>query len=128
MKRSIARSRMLVTGASSGIGRALAELAARSGARVMLVGLLGLSRTAGFEFHVAEWLGSTASDERPVAPELDKLRGTPLLCMYGSDEDDSPCPKLDPRLVTAVELGGGHHFGGDYRALARRILAALRPS
>ena len=37
MKRSIARSRMLVTGASSGIGRALAELAARSGARVMLV-------------------------------------------------------------------------------------------
>jgi short-subunit dehydrogenase len=37
VKRNIAHSRILVTGASSGIGRALAELAARRGARVMLV-------------------------------------------------------------------------------------------
>src|SRR5437867_9069659 len=36
MKRSLAGSRMLVTGASSGIGRSLAELAARRGARVAL--------------------------------------------------------------------------------------------
>jgi short-subunit dehydrogenase len=36
MKATLAGSRMLVTGASSGIGRALAELAARRGARVVL--------------------------------------------------------------------------------------------
>jgi short-subunit dehydrogenase len=36
MKRRVAGSRMLVTGASSGIGRALAEHAARRGARVVL--------------------------------------------------------------------------------------------
>ena len=36
MKRRVAGSRILVTGASSGIGRALAELAARRGARVVL--------------------------------------------------------------------------------------------
>ena len=33
--RSIAGSRILITGASQGIGRALAELAARSGAKVL---------------------------------------------------------------------------------------------
>ena len=36
MKRRVAGSRILVTGASSGIGRAIAELAARRGARVVL--------------------------------------------------------------------------------------------
>jgi short-subunit dehydrogenase len=35
MKRSIAGSRILITGASQGIGRALAELAARRGAKVL---------------------------------------------------------------------------------------------
>ena len=36
MKRTISGSRILVTGASSGIGRSIAELAARRGARVLL--------------------------------------------------------------------------------------------
>lgn len=96
--------------------------------RVALVGLLGLSPSASFEFHVAEWLGSVDADERPVAPEIEKLRGLPLLCLYGSEEADSPCRRLDPRLATAVELGGGHHFGGDYAAVAKRVLAALPPA
>ena len=41
MKRRVAGSRVLVTGASSGIGRSLAELAARRGARVVLAARSG---------------------------------------------------------------------------------------
>lgn len=41
MKRNLAECRMLVTGASSGIGRCLAEQAARQGARLILVARSG---------------------------------------------------------------------------------------
>jgi type IV secretory pathway VirJ component len=125
------KQRALVVGYSFGADVApflVSRLPADLRQRVTLVGLLGLSPTAGFEFHVGEWLGATAEDERPVAPELEKLRGLPLLCLYGEDEKDSPCPKLDPALVKAVQMGGGHHFGGDYAAVARQLLAALGPS
>jgi len=48
----------------------------------------------------------------------------PVLCIYGADENDSLCPKLDAKRFTVVKLKGGHHFDGDYAALAQRILAA----
>jgi type IV secretory pathway VirJ component len=48
----------------------------------------------------------------------------PLLCIYGADEKDSLCPKLDAKKFRVVELKGGHHFDGDYANLARQILAA----
>jgi type IV secretory pathway VirJ component len=44
------------------------------------------------------------------------------LCLYGVDEKDSLCPQLAPAHARAVPLTGGHHFGGDYDALAKRIL------
>jgi len=48
----------------------------------------------------------------------------PVLCIYGEDETDSLCPKLDPKKFTIVKLKGGHHFDGNYANLARQILAA----
>ncbi len=92
-------------------------------ARVRLVALLGPGREASFEFHVSEWLGLRAAKERPVRPEIVKLKGTRVLCFHGKDEADSLCPTLPPGVATSVLLGGGHHFGGDYEAIAKRILA-----
>jgi type IV secretory pathway VirJ component len=92
--------------------------------RVRLVALLGPSTTTSFEFHVSEWLGAAPSDELPVAPEVEKLAGTRILCFYGEEEQDSLCHALPPGLATLVPEKGAHHFGGDYRALARTILEA----
>ena len=47
-----------------------------------------------------------------------------MLCIYGEDEKDSLCPKLDPKRFTVVKLKGGHHFDGDYAGLAREILSS----
>jgi type IV secretory pathway VirJ component len=47
----------------------------------------------------------------------------PVLCVYGEDEADSPCPKLDPSRATVLKLAGGHHFDGNFAALAEKILA-----
>jgi len=51
------------------------------------------------------------------------MGGASVLCLYGAEERDSPCPRLAGPAIKAVALGGGHHFGGDYAALAAQILS-----
>jgi type IV secretory pathway VirJ component len=95
-------------------------------ASVRLVALLGLEPSVAFEFHVGDWLGGGDSDELPVRPEVERLSGLRVMCVYGEEEKDSLCPKLPPGLVEVVKLPGAHHFGGDYQAIASRILDESR--
>jgi type IV secretory pathway VirJ component len=94
-------------------------------ARVAEVALLSPSRTAQFEFHVAEWLGHEATDALPVPPEIRRLAGLRVLCFRGDHEEDSACSQLAPGEAENVVLSGGHHFGGDYGAVAARLLERL---
>jgi type IV secretory pathway VirJ component len=95
--------------------------------RVRLIALLGPSRMTSFEFHLTDWLGGSGGGDRPVLPEVTKLRGRPLLCLYGQEEKDSLCTEIGG-LGKAVALEGSHHFGGDYAALADRILREAQPA
>ena len=97
-------------------------------AKVALTALIGLSRSVAFEFHVAEWLGASSGRELPVLPEVRKLKGARIVCLYGEGEKDSLCRDLDPGLARIVALPGAHHFGGDYTAVAEAILRELEPS
>jgi type IV secretory pathway VirJ component len=93
--------------------------------KVMLVALLGPTPKVEFEFHVADWLGGSGErNQLPVAPEVEKLAGTRILCLYGEEERDSLCPALPTGLATVVPLKGAHHFGGDYAGIAEAILKA----
>jgi type IV secretory pathway VirJ component len=96
--------------------------------KVALVTLLGPSREATFEFHVAEWLGSGGADGRPTLPEVSRIHDLPLLGVYGEQESDSLCRDLPPGLARLLPTSGAHHFGGDYDKLAKAVLAAARPS
>ena len=89
--------------------------------RVKIVALLGLGTTVDFEFHVSDWLFSDGSHK--VVPEVQKLKGMNVLCIYGEDEHDSGCKLLDSNDFTSIEMKGGHHFGGDYEKLAKTILS-----
>jgi type IV secretory pathway VirJ component len=93
--------------------------------RVRLVALLGPGRTAAFEFHVSEWLGAGGRGP-PTAPEIERLAGLRVLCLYGDDETDSACQQVHGGTATVVRVPGGHHFGGSYVSLAERILRAAR--
>ena len=93
---------------------------------VALVALLGPARTTDFEFHLTDWLGGDDPSALPVAPEVRALRGLRVLCVQGADEDESLCSTLDSSLAERMVFPGGHHFGGDYRVIARRILTAAR--
>jgi type IV secretory pathway VirJ component len=91
------------------------------------VSFLALSDTATFEFHVADWIPGAGDGGRATVPEVARMGAVRMLCLYGADEADSPCPKLARPGLRAVALAGGHHFGGDYAALATQILdGALR--
>ena len=94
--------------------------------RIRIVALLGVSLAAGFEFHFTDLLGATRRADRPTVPEISRLRGLRVLCVYGADETDSACRGLPAGLATVVAMPGGHHFEGAYREIAGRILQAAR--
>jgi type IV secretory pathway VirJ component len=121
-------SRVVLVGYSRGadvLPFMVARLPADLRGRVDAVALLGLSPEAGFEFHFADLLGRKAKG-LPTVPEIRRLRGLRILCVYGTDETDSACRELPPGLASVEEVPGGHHFAGAYRDVARRILAMAR--
>lgn len=95
--------------------------------RVRMLVMIGLSSRASFQFHWVDLVRdvSRASD-LPTLPEVEALRGTPMLCISGAEEEGSLCPVLDSTLVTHLVHGGGHVMSAaDGRAIATTILSAL---
>jgi type IV secretory pathway VirJ component len=90
---------------------------------VQLVVLIGPDKDADFEFHLTDWLGGgPGRTSLPILPEVKKVRGMKMLCMYGSEETRSPCRDMDRNVAETIELKGGHHFGGHYSTIVDRIL------
>jgi type IV secretory pathway VirJ component len=117
------KPRALLVGYSQGadvLPFAVNRLPAPTRSIVALTVLIGLGRSAAFEFHLSNWIGS--SDGLPISPETQKLSSASTLCLYGKDDTDSLCSEVSPRNARVIQLPGGHHFGGDYDALAGLIL------
>lgn len=93
--------------------------------RIAGAALLGLGDRASFAFHVSHWLSDPADGE-PTVPEAKRAAGVGLSCVRGAAETDSPCASLAAAGVRDVVLPGGHHFDGDYAAVARAVLDAAR--
>jgi type IV secretory pathway VirJ component len=124
------KKRVLLVGYSQGadvLPFAVNRLPQDAKAQVALMAILGMSEHALFEFHVSSWISDDTSGP-PTLPEVNRITGVPVLCIYGEDEHDSLCPKLDPTKFNVVKVKGGHHFDGNYAALADDILAAAKPN
>jgi type IV secretory pathway VirJ component len=118
------KKKALVIGYSQGadvLPFAVNRLPPASRALVARTALIGIGQTAAFEFHVGNWFGS-GSNELPIGVEMARMSAANTLCLYGSGDDDSICPKVAPAHATVVKLPGGHHFGGSYAQLADIIL------
>jgi type IV secretory pathway VirJ component len=123
------KKRVLLIGYSQGadvLPFAVNRLPAATKAPVALMAILGMSEHALFEFHVSSWISDDNSGPATL-PEVNRISGMPVLCIYGEDEQDSLCPKLDPKKISIVKVKGGHHFDGNYAALADHILTAAKP-
>ena len=55
-----------------------------------------------------------------------KIDSKLVQCISGTEEDDDPCPTLKSSGVESIAIDGGHHFDGDYEALADRIVNGLK--
>jgi len=123
------KKRVLLIGYSQGadvLPFAVNRLPAATKSHVSLAAILGMSEHALFEFHVSSWISDGNSGPETL-PEVNRITGIPVLCIYGEDEHDSLCPELDSSKFKIVKVKGGHHFDGNYAALAGDILSAVRP-
>ena len=123
------KKRALLIGYSQGadvLPFAVNRLPNATRSQVALTAILGMSEHALFEFHVSSWISDDNSGPATL-PEVNRITGIPVLCIYGEDEHDSLCPKLDPKKFKVVKVKGGHHFDGNYAGLAGEILAAAKP-
>jgi len=101
------------------------RLSADTRSEIKMVSLLGISEHASFEIRLADIVGGTNTDGPPTLPELMKLKGIPIQCVYGEAEKDSVCDdKALDGAINRVEMAGGHHFDGDYRHTADLIIGA----
>jgi type IV secretory pathway VirJ component len=94
--------------------------------RVALVAMLGLPEHVSYKYRFSDlWATRTRAEDPLILPELEKLKGTNMMCIFGKEEDESLCRSIDPALVFPIGREGGHHFDGDYRALTDLILARM---
>jgi len=122
------KKRVLLIGYSQGadvLPFAVNRLPDATKSQVALMAILGMSEHALFEFHVSSWISDDNSGPLTL-PEVNRISGMPVLCIYGEDEHDSLCPKLDAKRFAVVKVKGGHHFDGNYAGLASQILAAAK--
>lgn len=92
---------------------------------VRQLSLLGLAEEASFEISLSGWMGAKQDDARPVMPQLARIDPALIQCFRGREEEGSACAALDGTRYELVTTEGGHHFDGDYDALAERILAGF---
>jgi type IV secretory pathway VirJ component len=95
--------------------------------KVAVMSLLGFAPSADFQIRVTGWLGMPASEKAlKVAPEIAKVPPGIVQCFYGEQEKETMCPALANSGVELIRTQGEHHFGRDYVALEKRILASFR--
>lgn len=103
----------------------VSRMAPDTKAKLKLVSLMGISEHASFEIRLQGILGAANTDGPPTLPEMMKLHGIPIQCVFGEAEHDSVCDQKElDGIIDRVEMSGGHHFDGDYHHAADLIIAA----
>jgi len=96
--------------------------------RLALVALVGLADHASFEFHWQDVLHDVRrATDLATRPELERIRGVRMLCVYAEDERGSLCPALDSTLARVARIPGGHVLHGSTgTAVGALVVDAMR--
>ncbi len=94
---------------------------------IALVALLGISKTAAFEFRLSSWMNADKSETRlPLMPELTKLKWANSICIYGVKDKETICPKTASVGVKVISMAGDHHFDEKYDLLVQHIIENIQ--
>lgn len=91
--------------------------------------LLGPQGRASFQVTLREVVGAKPrATDLPVMPELERLRGTRIVCAYGRDERGSFCSRVDSTLIRIVARDGAHRLAAaDSKVIAKILAEKLGP-
>lgn len=93
---------------------------------LILVAMLALLERASFAYHFSDlWRTTSGKGDTPILPQLQALKGVPMVCVYGADEKESLCRTAPSGLMTVIQRKGKHHFDGDYNALGDIVYQAI---
>ncbi len=91
--------------------------------RIRMIGLLGSSTTTSFQVSVEGWFG--AEGDQKTLPAILSMPLDRVVCAYGEDEDDTACTADALKGADIMKLSGGHHFDGNYEAIAQALLQKM---
>jgi len=92
-----------------------------------MVALVSPSQHANFQFHLIDLIRDVRRDDDvPLLPEIEKLRGLNVLCIYGRSDNASLCTQLAPSLARVVAREGGHRIVGGFDAMSDVLSEGLR--
>jgi type IV secretory pathway VirJ component len=101
---------------------AVSRLPADLRKRVGFLVLISPAVNANFGFH---WIDLISNKRRPddldLAPEVRKLAGLRILCVYGTLDQSALCPVLEAGVAQTVARESGHHME-DPEGLVRLML------
>jgi type IV secretory pathway VirJ component len=99
------------------------HLPARLRSKLRYVALIGPDLRALFDFRFGSFMaGTPPPPDRPVRPEIAKLKRVKLLCIYAERETESLCRKLPPGQVKRIPMEGGHGYSKATDPMAVRLL------
>lgn len=123
------RDRILLLGYSRGADIApfvAARWPADLRARLSMIALVSMSQKANFKYHLIDLVRDVERpDDVDIAPEIAKLRGVRVICVYGEGDTHSGCPTADSTIVTRVPRAGGHRVTGGFDAIVDLLAPAF---
>jgi type IV secretory pathway VirJ component len=123
------RDKLLLLGYSRGADIApfvAARWPADLRARLTMVALVSMSAKANFQYHFIDLVRDVARpDDVEITPEIARMRGLPVICVYGKDDHDSGCLQTDTSIVRRYSRNGGHRLTEGFAAIAELLTPAL---
>jgi type IV secretory pathway VirJ component len=90
--------------------------------RLTAIAMIGLLPNANFHYHTIDLIENKhRDDDYATVPEIERLRGLRMLCIYGSDEKESGCRGLDPTLAQVIAREGGHRVHSGYDEIIEAV-------
>jgi type IV secretory pathway VirJ component len=95
-------------------------------ARITVITMIGLSEVASFQYRPTDlFAAGLRTNDYPIQPEVEQLRGMRVMCVSGEHEHGSLCPSLDSGTVQISTHPGGHRLTREAgRGVATMVLAA----